>query len=224
MQIKLYPCFAHWLSNKANQNNTIWLISDPHFNDGEMKYLRKDYIGDDEQVRRINSKVAKNDTIIFLGDIGDLSYIKRIRGYKVLIMGNHDQGMSNYVRKVTKLLPDEYDKLPEDSKRLYQEYDNLVHGKIYLNDNHLFDEVYDGTLQINSKIMLSHEPIEYPYCLNIHGHDHSNWYKGDQNINLCAEHLNYLPVNLNDIIKSGKLKNIADIHRETIDRASEKRK
>ena len=78
-KINLYPCFSKWL-----EFDNIYLLSDPHFNDEEMKHLRKDYIGDDEQVERINKVVHKKDLLICLGDIGDLEYIKKIKaGYKV---------------------------------------------------------------------------------------------------------------------------------------------
>ena len=95
-KINLYPCFSKWL-----EFDNIYLLSDPHFNDDEMKHLRKDYIEDDEQVERINKVVHKKDLLICLGDIGDLEYIKKIKaGYKVLIMGNHDKGKTNYQRKI----------------------------------------------------------------------------------------------------------------------------
>lgn len=87
----LYTPFQKW-----SEKGTLWIYSDPHFSDPEMIHLRKNYIGDDEQVAQINSKVGKNDTIIFLGDIGDEEVVRRIRGYKVLIMGNHDKGASKY--------------------------------------------------------------------------------------------------------------------------------
>ena len=79
------------------RGGNIWLYSDPHFSDPEMVCLRKNYIGDAEQIKRINSKVGKNDTIIFLGDIGNLDCIKHIKGYKVLIMGNHDDRISVFI-------------------------------------------------------------------------------------------------------------------------------
>ena len=88
----LYNSFAE----RWYHGGSVWFYSDPHFGDEEMKHLRKNYISDDEQVKRINSKLGKNDTIIFLGDIGDTSFIKKIKGYKVLVMGNHDAGRSNY--------------------------------------------------------------------------------------------------------------------------------
>ena len=87
----LYECFKHWY-----RGGQIYFYSDPHFTDDEMKYLRKNYIGDGEQIKRINSKMGKCDTLIILGDIGNKEYLKKIRGYKVLIMGNHDTGASTY--------------------------------------------------------------------------------------------------------------------------------
>ena len=39
-------------------------------------------------------------------------------------------------------------------------------------------------------------------------------------MNLCAEWVNYTPVSLKDLVKSGMLKNITDIHRVTIDKAT----
>lgn len=180
----LYNNFAHWY-----HGGTIYFYSDPHFNDDEMKYIRKNYIGDDEQIRAINKKVGKNDTVIFLGDIGDVEFIRKIRGYKVLVMGNHDGGASNYLRTV-------------DENGM---------------DNHLFDEVYEGPVCVSEKIILSHEPIDIPFMLNIHGHDHSNWSFQDSNHwNVCAENIGYTPVSIKEIIKSGRLKNIDSIHRATI--------
>ena len=92
----LYDQFKHWSYVNQQSKNCIYLYSDPHFGDEEMKYLRANYVGDEEQIKRINSKVSHNDTIIFLGDIGDINCIKKIHGYKILIMGNHERGASNY--------------------------------------------------------------------------------------------------------------------------------
>lgn len=176
----LYDQFAHWFHDGKG---TIYFYSDPHFADDEMKYLRADYIGDEEQVKRINSKIGKYDTLVILGDIGDVEWVRKLRGYKVLVMGNHDTGASNYTP--------------------------------------YFDEVYEGALIISEKLILSHEPINFPYAFNIHGHDHSQWFKSDNmHLNVCAELINYTPIPLKSIIESGALKEIPNIHRETIDRAT----
>lgn len=197
----LYECFKHWY-----HGGQIFFYSDPHFGDDEMQIARKknnNFITDDEQVKRINSIVHKNDTIVFLGDIGDVEYIKKLKaGYKVLIMGNHDKGSTTYKRGMI-----------------------VVDSEVKETDNHLFDEVYEGPLMISDKILLSHEPIKFEYALNIHGHDHNG--KNDLaflKFNVCAEKINYTPVMLKAIIESGMIKNVPNIHREVIDKAVAKKK
>ena len=187
----LYKIFQHW-----SKNGSVYLYSDPHFGDWESYTFRglttnktKEEL-DQFQVNNINKVVHKSDTIIFLGDIGDPTLLKKIKGYKVLITGNHDKGSS-----------------------IYEDY---------------FDEIYTGCL------------------FNIHGHDHSGAdfktyvlkdYDADMScnemlknyltciknyklnkLNLCAEWINYTPVSLSDIIKSGILTNISTIHRNYLDK------
>lgn len=207
----LYKIFQHW-----SKNGSVYLYSDPHFGDWESYTFRgltnnktKEEL-DQFQVDNINKVVHKSDTIIFLGDIGDPTLLKKIKGYKVLITGNHDKGSS-----------------------IYEDY---------------FDEIYTGCLTISDRIILSHEPIENcpPFLFNIHGHDHSgrdfttyvlkdydidmpnnemtkNYLTCIKNyklnkLNLCAEWINYTPISLSDIIKSGVLTNISTIHRDYLDK------
>ena len=91
-------------------------------------------------------------------------------------------------------------------------------------DNCLFDEVYEGPLFIAEKLILSHEPIDLPFAFNIHGHDHSNWHKSDHHLNVCAEYIDYTPVNVNRLFKNGFTSKVDSIHRMTIDRAVESSK
>jgi len=220
MYKSLYDSFAHWFDR-----GQVYFYSDPHFSDEEMKYLRKDYIGDDEQVRRINSKIGKYDTIVILGDIGNTDWVRLIRGRKILVMGNHDSGASNYKREITTYTPEQYAELPAEIQKRCKSYPNKAYGTIYEYDNKLFDEVYEGPVFIADKILLSHEPVNFPYALNIHGHDHSEWSKSDElHWNMCAEHIDYTPVCLKTIIESGVLKKIDSIHRVTIDEATKKKK
>ena len=230
MKKHLYDSIAErWLK----KNGAVWLYSDPHFNDPDSKLMRPDYIGDEEQLRRINSKVGKNDTIIILGDLGDLSYVKRIRGYKVLVMGNHDAGASNYKRVTTVTGPfvhneshtEPYTELWEKHFREHPEHKNLFD----IEDNHLFDEVYEGPLMINDRIILSHEPISPlpPYMFNIHGHTHrpcnatvpeAFGVAEPHGMNLCAERTGYMPVSLKRVIESGFLSQTKNIHEYTVDK------
>ena len=108
--------------------------------------------------------------------------------------------------------------------------------KILITGNHdiphlykdIFDEIYTGPLFIAPKILLSHEPVcGLHFCVNIHGHDHSgimryNDNSGAKHINVAANVCGYTPINLKEEIKKGLISGIKDIHRITIDGATEK--
>jgi calcineurin-like phosphoesterase family protein len=86
-----YPIFSHWIDK-----GTIWIYSDTHFSDPDQKLIDSNWPSDKAHLSLINSKVGKTDTLILLGDIGNLDYARRIKGYKVLIKGNHDSGSKKY--------------------------------------------------------------------------------------------------------------------------------
>lgn len=89
----------------------------------------------------------------------------------------------------------------------------------------VFDEVYTGPLVVAEKILLSHEPLDVDWALNIHGHDHADAaYDDIYHLNLASNVIGYAPVRLVDIIKSGRLNKIDSIHRSTIDKARERKR
>ena len=178
----LYKPFQKWA-----EKNAIWMISDLHF--GEDEDLRKAYPNRptaEEMIKNINQKVGKNGTLIVCGDAGLPEYVKQLKGYKVLIKGNHEPGLANF--------------------------------------EGVFDEVYEGMLIIHPHIILSHEPFKTPYMYNIHGHVHGGAFCEYGSMNVCADVIGYSPINFNAFIKSGKLKECIDIHRETIDKQTAKKK
>lgn len=89
----------------------------------------------------------------------------------------------------------------------------------------LFNEIYRGALFIGEKLLLSHEPIDLPFALNIHGHTHGEkGYHYDINhFNVCSNCVNFEPQNLQEIIKTSNLKDIKTIHRLAIDKAIERK-
>ena len=101
----IYDMFAQkW------DGQTVWIYSDPHFGDQDLECGIKDRPSDDEQIRRINAKCGRKDTLIILGDVGNIDCVRRLRAaHKVLIMGNHDAGRTNYER-VTKIEKFDVDK------------------------------------------------------------------------------------------------------------------
>ena len=223
----LYKMFDHW-----HKEGTLYIYSDPHFDDAELAAGLPNRPSAEEQVKMINSKVGKKDTIIFLGDIGNVEWIKKIRGYKVLIMGNHDAGRTNYERVIAHERF-EFDRCEEGVRdamaRLYPDCKYSVEEGYGFHapfewwdayaDNQLFDEVFEGPVMLGEKLILSHEPVDIPWAFNIHGHDHAGA-KRKNHLNVCADVIGYMPVNMNQFMKSGALSHIETIHRETIDKAT----
>lgn len=219
----LYDIFNHW-----HQEGTVYLYSDPHFGDKDIPNRPTD----EEQLARINSKVGKKDTIIILGDCGDTSFIRRIRAqHKILVMGNHDAGKTNYERKIKKEIFDYEEYTQEEVKeKMCAKYSTWklhiiegLAGWIVTVDNGLFDEVYEGPVCIGPKLILSHEPVDVPWAMNLHGHIHDPYHKNDErHFNVCAEAIDFMPLNFNKWMKEGHLSHIEDIHRDTIDRATER--
>ena len=228
----LYKIFDHW-----HQEGTLYIYSDPHFNDPDLKkgINRPDA---EELVKLINSKCGRKDTLIILGDIVDIEPVKQIRAKrKILVMGNHDAGRTNYERQIiSRKFPMDIfqkDEALEEMKRVYPncrysideswEFHSPFNCWVVTADNMLFDEVYEGPLMIAEKLILSHEPIDVPWAFNIHGHDHAGK-KRKNHLNVCADVIGYVPVNMNQFMKSGAMAHIDTIHRETIDKATERKR
>ena len=226
----LYKTFDHW-----HQEGTLWIISDTHFGDADIRRGFPDRPADNELVKRINSYVGRKDTLIMLGDVGDVSYVKQLCAkYKILIMGNHDCGRTNYERQVITQLfsKDLYTKeqVLDLMKTMYPNCRYSIEERKQLDsffevsaDNMLFDEVYEGALIIGEKFILSHEPVELPWALNFHGHDHQGGFHKNS-VNCCCDVIDYKPINMNQIMKQGLAAQIDTIHRETIDKATKRKK
>ena len=229
----LYKIFDHW-----HQEGTLHIYSDPHFSDEDLITNIETRLSDEDQVARINSKVGRKDTIIILGDVGNVEFVKKIRAQrKILIMGNHDAGRTNYERRreFVKFDAGKYTK-EQVLAEMRQRYPNcrydIQHGYNVMRapfeywhataDNMLFDEVYEGPLMIAEKLILSHEPVDVPWAFNIHGHDHVGA-KRANHLNVCADVINYTPVNMNQWMKSGAMAKVETIHRDTIDKATERK-
>ena len=176
----LYDCFQHW-----GEKNAVWVISDTHFGDKDIQKAFPNRPSDEELIKNINQKVGKTGTLLLLGDVGDIECAKQLKGYKVLICGNHDAGATNY--------------------------------------KEIFDEIYTGALIIGEKLILSHEPVDIPWAFDIHGHDHAGT-KRKGHLNVCADVINYTPINFNQFLKSGALSKIQTIRRTVIDKATERKK
>jgi calcineurin-like phosphoesterase family protein len=207
----LYYPFRKWSENAA-----VWLYSDPHFGDFE-SYTFRGLITDKTkeeldkfQVDRINKFVNKNDTIIFLGDIGDPTLLKKIKGHKVLIAGNHDRGAAFYKDYFDEI----YTGCLTISDRIILSHEPIegcppflfnIHGHDHSGTDFKDYVLRDYDCDIPSEQMVTNVLATIKqYKLN--------------RFNVCAEWINYKPVALKDIINSGVLSNIPTIHRDYLDK------
>lgn len=167
---------------------TTWCISDPHFGDEDLRAGMPNRPSDEELVKKINARVGAKDVLILLGDCGSPEFVRQLRGYKVLIAGNHEPGLSAF--------------------------------------DEIFNEIYSGPLMIGEKIILSHEPIPgITWAMNVHGHNHNKNSKNDANhFNVCADVIEYEPINFNQWLKAGHLSKIETLHRQIINGATERKK
>ena len=225
----LYKIFDHW-----HDEGTLFICSDPHFGDDELTTGIPNRPTAAEIVQRINAKCGRKDTLICLGDVGDVEYVRKLRAKrKILIMGNHDAGRTNYERQTfTKIFDKEYytkDMAYNAMAGLYPGWRISIEEVFDFHspfeywevtaDNMLFDEVYEGPLMIAEKLILSHEPIDVPWAYNIHGHDHQG-HKRKNHTNVCVDVTGYQPINMNQWMKSGAMAHVETIHRTTIDFAT----
>lgn len=183
----LYPCFQHWA-----EKGSIYLVSDTHFEDSDRE-LMKYFISNEDQWYILNNTCHKNDTLVHLGDVGNLDFIKRLKCRKVLIMGNHDQS----IEKMEKVFDEVYSGPLWISQKLV-----LSHEPICLEAG------------------ITREPIAFN--IHGHDHSGES-YNDDYHLNIAQNIYGFYLLNLKSFIKEGVLKNTKSIHRATIDNAILKR-
>lgn len=179
----LYPCFQHW-----SEKGSVYLVSDTHFFDKDREYMGYN-IPESVQIERITSICHKNDTLIHLGDVGSLEWMNKIKAYKVLIMGNHDQS----IEKMKEYFDEVYSGPLWISQKLV-----LSHEPIVIEDSHF--------------------AMPIAFNIHGHDHGKKFW-DDKYHLNICQNIYGYIPLNLNQFIKNGYLKRVKDIHRLTIDNA-----
>ena len=219
---------------KWQDKQTIWIYADPHFGDSELAAAYPNRPSDKEHIKRINSKVGKKDVLIILGDCGDPAMCAKLRGYKILIMGNHDAGRTNYEKKIiSRKFPKKLFQKSEaldEMKRIYpgcqytitEGCSTFEYWEVSANNN-LFDEIYQGPLIIGEKLLLSHAPIDIYWGKNIHGHKHDPLWGDDMfHLNVCSDVIGYEPINLNQLLKNGFTSKIQSINEFTIEVAKKR--
>ncbi len=157
---------------------STFFISDLHLGHENMAIRRGFSCADemnDHIIKCWNSVISKRDLVFILGDIT----MEKVRDYPILdqLKGNKTVVLGNH---------DE----PQHVKELLK-YVNKVAGMI----------------DYKKMVILTHCPIhpsqlEFRYSHNIHGHVHENSLDDPRYINVCAEMIDYTPVEFSKLIKS----------------------
>lgn len=208
-----------------------YIISDTHF--GQDSILKKERIRKlatnhfgyknhfDLMVDNWNSKVKPKDKILHLGDVyfkDGISYLKKLNGEKILVIGNNDVKKIERLKKLNWKMKNKVilnipqkEKIREKIKKKY----GKIHDKAYLNGI-IMD--LDG-----ERILFSHFPVfnrktndrysairdilddyfRFSECsLNIHGHTHSKNTNNRFCINMSVEQTMFFPIKLKKILKN----------------------
>lgn len=182
----LYSIFQKW-----SATGSVYIISDTHFEDSDCKCMDLYWLDPFVQFGIINKKVHKNDTLIHLGDVGNVQYIDRLKCYKVLITGNHDV-----------------------LSKLKGHFDEIYTGPLFIADRILLShEPIYGLEQFCLNIH-GHNHTGSPY-------KYDKYFDRYTHINLAANVYNYQVFDLGKSIKNGILSKISNYHRITINNAIE---
>lgn len=154
---------------------SAFVFSDPHFGHRNMA-IKRGFSCEEEQdeliIKNWNNVISKRDNIFLLGDI-----TMEKKNYEILsrLKGQIDVVLGNHDQK--------------QHVREMLKYVNSVSGMI----------------DYKSMIIFTHCPIhvsqlEFRYKYNIHGHVHENSINDARYINVCAEMINYTPIEFNKLI------------------------
>ncbi len=206
-----------------------YIISDTHF--GQDSVIKKEAIRNkiakklgynnhfDLLVDNWNAVVGDNDMVLHLGDVyfqDGLKYIKKLNGFKRLIIGNNDIKKYQCLCKLGWQVKNKVIlKIPQKDKirdKIKCKYGKLAEN-IYLNGivmdiaEHriLFSHFPVFDRKANDRFSAARDVLDdyYRFCdcsLNIHGHTHSKSTKHPFCINLSCEQTRLSPIKLKEVL------------------------
>lgn len=162
---------------------SVFVISDTHFGHKNIIKFEKTQFStieehDETIIRNWNRVVTRKEDVVYhLGDVGLTkgdylkSAISRLRGYKILIMGNHDR---------------------KNASRQY--FLDIGFDEVY--DNPIY---YNAKLLLSHEP--AQEAFKNPFIHNAHGHLHGSVLALKNFINVSCKYTNFAPMNIEKILK-----------------------
>ena len=153
-----------------------FFIGDLHFGDEDIIFFEgrpfTDVDGMNEYIiTRWNDKISDNDTVFILGDIGEISYLEKMKGFKCIIRGNHDIFLATELDKYSGIMN------VYNFPIIINNYFILSHEPMYVNKCMPYMNIFS----------------------HVHGSpiysDYSRWHYC-----VSAERIDYTPISLKEII------------------------
>lgn len=165
----------------GSRNVFVW--SDIHFGHNNIiKYSNRPFATVDHMneslMNNYKAVVGDDDIVIWGGDIAFMpadrtnAIVGSLPGYKVLIVGNHD---------------------------FQRRSDNMCEFTCF-DEVHICMSLHTDDLDI----LVTHYPLQQvpgDTSFNLHGHIHTALIPGNKHYNMCVEHVNYAPANINSFIE-----------------------
>ncbi len=185
---------------------------------------------DDWMVKKFNSAVSKDDVTLFLGDFAfkGLNIAKRLNGFKILILGNHDRkgdqvyAQAGFDYVIRGLVIEDNQKIfhATSKDKLFSALVKNINGfRILFNHYPPDDREYrhqkddDGKLilskpsPMNPRIDEAIDAYDYYDCdLAMHGHTHGKCpvLETTNMLNVCRDNNDCVPVRIGDIMNGVK--------------------
>jgi calcineurin-like phosphoesterase family protein len=174
----------------------IWFTSDTHFgHENIIKYCKRPFETIEEMdevlIRNWNDTVQPTDVVYHLGDFAMTTnpdqYLRRLNGYKHLILGNHDSKNRRNLRNSTNLV----DVKDVDLLRL--------HGKTTIWLSHYAHARW---------------PHAHHGALHLFGHSHGSFEGMGRSMDVGVDPMEYYPISLDDVIRKLEKKEPVEHHGE----------
>jgi calcineurin-like phosphoesterase family protein len=192
---------------KINNQPDIFVISDLHFRHKNiLKHSSRPYPNliemEKDLIKKWNKVIKPNDIIIVTGDFGFMGVmtgkiiLKQLNGYKILILGNHDESRNKMLRMG---FNEVYDCIRFKYEGINFVFSHYPYKKSLWNRIKMFFKRQRYN-QVNKRLVPNKALDEWL----IHGHDHIhgptvNWEL--KSFNVACERWNYTPVKLKTIVK-----------------------